>query len=116
MAAYTRSQKRLIETKPAFPFLCEEKSELFEEANYGSWDQYSIKNQDEMPDDDRLSYELDLCLQEQLWPHLLEAYCCYFSMADLLLSMHKNLNNIDFFKKNLADYLPGKDIGEQCNR
>lgn len=27
-----------------FPFLWEEESELFEEANYGSWDQYSIKN------------------------------------------------------------------------
>lgn len=52
-----------------------------------------------MPDDDRLSYELDLCLQEQLWQHLLEDYCCYFSTADLLLSMHKNLNNIDCFKK-----------------
>lgn len=50
-----------------------------------------------MPDDDRLSYELDLCLQEQLWRHLLEAYCCYFSTAGLLLSMNKNFNN-DFFE------------------
>lgn len=50
-----------------------------------------------MPDDDRLSYELDLCSQEQLSQHLLEAYCGYFSTADLLLSMNTNLNNIDFF-------------------
>lgn len=50
-----------------------------------------------MPDDDKISYELDLCLQEQFWQHLLEACCCYFSTADLL-SMNKNLNIIDFFK------------------
>lgn len=54
-------------------------------------------SQDETPDDDRLSYELDLCSQEQLSQHLLEAYCGYFSTADLLLSMNTNLNNIDFF-------------------
>lgn len=47
-----------------------------------------------MPDDDRISYELDLCLQEQFWQHLLEACCFYFSTADLL-SMNKNLNIID---------------------
>lgn len=48
-----------------------------------------------MPDDDRLSYELDLCWKEQLSQHLLEAFSCYFSTPNLLLSMNKTLNNID---------------------
>lgn len=47
-----------------------------------------------MADDDRLSYELHLCLKEQLSQHLLKAFFNYFSTENLL-PMNKNLNNID---------------------
>lgn len=67
-------------------------------------------SQGEMLDDDRLSYELDLCQKEQLSQHLLEAFCCYFGTENLLLSVNKDLYIIDQKEKMLADSIPWQRV------